>query len=638
MSTRSQPKAPAYAPAPAAPVVGELDAWLIGEGNHQRLYEVLGAHPVCVTGVDGVNFALWAPNAGGVAVVGDFNDWDATRHPLKQVHGRGVWEGFVAGAAAGAHYKYAITTPAGGAPVLKADPFARRAELRPATASIVAPALAARSARRAAAGSAAPVSIYEVHAGSWRRGAGGAFLSWPELAETLLAHVKALGFTHIELLPVTEHPFDGSWGYQPTALFAPTARHGTPEQFADFVARFQDAGVGVILDWVPGHFPADDYALAQFDGTHLYEHADPRQGVHRDWKTLIYNYGRVEVRNFLIASALYWLETFGIDGLRVDAVASMLYLDYSRPDGEWVPNQFGGRENLEAVSFLRELNSIITARVPGAVICAEESTAWPGVTRAAGAGGLGFDYKWNMGWMHDTLDYMRRDPVHRPHHHERLTFGLLYAFDEHFILPLSHDEVVHGKGSLLGKMPGDRWQRFANLRAYYALMWAQPGKKLLFMGGEFGQAGEWNHDTELDWSALSDAQHAGVMRLIGDLNTCYRRESALCEDSGPAAFEWIDHRDREQSVISFLRVKPGAREVVVVCNFTPVPRHGYRVGVPHPGTYRELLNTDSALYGGSDLGNGGQVIAGTAPAHDRPASLMLTLPPLAVLYLAREET
>lgn len=618
-------------------MLGEIDAWLIGEGRHQRLYEVLGAHAGRKAGVEGVSFAVWAPNARSVAVVGDFNDWDATRHPLRQVHGRGVWEGFVAGARVGAHYKYALFAAAGGAPLLKADPFARRAELRPATASIVAAPLAARTARRIPAGSTRPVSIYEVHAGSWRRGKGGAFLSWPELAGPLLAHVKALGFTHIELLPVTEHPFDGSWGYQPTALFAPTARHGTPEQFADFVAQFQDAGVGVILDWVPGHFPADDHALARFDGTHLYEHADPRQGVHRDWNTLIYNYGRVEVRNFLIASALYWLETFGVDGLRVDAVASMLYLDYSRRDGEWVPNQDGGRENLEAVSFLRELNGIIATRVPGAIICAEESTAWPGVTRAAEDGGLGFGYKWNMGWMHDTLDYMRRDPVHRMHHHDRLTFGLLYAFNERFILPLSHDEVVHGKGSLLRKMPGDGWQRFANLRAYYALMWAQPGKKLLFMGGEFGQEAEWNHDGELDWNALADGRHGGLMRLVADLNACYRRESALCDDSGPAAFEWIDHRDHAQSVIAFLRVTPGARDIVVVCNFTPVPRHGYRIGVPHGGRYRELINTDAACYGGSGLGNGGQVIAQAAPAHGRPASLALTLPPLAVLYLARDE-
>jgi 1,4-alpha-glucan branching enzyme len=614
-------------------LLGDTDAWLIAAGRHRRLSDVLGARPLPA---GGVAFAVWAPNAMQVAVAGDFNDWDACADPLAP-SGIGVWQVVVAAARAGQRYKFAITGPAGGAPMLKADPLARQAELRPATASIVAAPLKRHAPRRRLAGCDEPLSIYEVHAGSWRRAADGGFLSWAALADALLPHVLALGFTHIELLPVMEHPLDASWGYQPTALFAPTARHGSPQALADFVARCQAAGVGVILDWVPGHFPADAHALARFDGTHLYEHADPRQGVHRDWHTLIYNYGRNEVRNFLVANALYWLTEFGVDGLRVDAVASMLYLDYSRAEGDWVPNRHGGRENLEAVEFLRELNAAVAEEAPGAFICAEESTAWPGVTRPVAAGGLGFTYKWNMGWMHDTLGYLRRDPVHRRHHQQELTFGLLYARDENFILPLSHDEVVHGKGSLLAKMPGDDWQRFANLRLGLATMWAYPGKKLLFMGGEFAQAREWDHDRALDWDLLADPRHAGVMRLLADLNRVYRAERALFDDADPGGFEWIDHRDHAQSVIAFLRRAAGARDVIVVCNFTPVPRHGYRIGVPASGRYREIVNTDSDWYGGGNLGNGGALMASGAPAHDRPASLSLILPPLAALVLARED-
>ena len=617
------------------PLLGEADAWLIAEGTHARLYEVLGAQPRRIDGIDGTSFAVWAPGARRVAVVGDFNSWDGRRHPMRLRRECGVWEIFLPGVAPGARYKYEIRGHDGELLPHKADPLARQAELRPATASIVAaPALPPIPAGPATARDR-PLSIYELHAASWRRGAAGRILDWEEIAEHLLPYVQELGFTHIELMPVMEHPFDGSWGYQPTGLYAPTARHGTPAQFAAFVARFHAAGIGVLLDWVPGHFPSDAHALARFDGSHLYEHADPRQGLHRDWNTLIYNYGRNEVRNFLSANALYWVERFGLDGLRVDAVASMLYLDYSRPAGEWIANAEGGRENLEAVRFVRETNRALGAGFPRAISIAEESTAWPGVSRPIEQGGLGFSYKWNMGWMHDTLTYMRLDPVHRRHHHRLLTFGLIYAFDENFVLPLSHDEVVHGKGSLLAKMPGDRWQRFANLRLYFGFMWAHPGKKLLFMGGEFGQQAEWNHDSELDWAALADGAHQGVKRLVGDLNHLYRTLPALHQcDCEPRGFEWIDFADHEQSVLAFVRRGRDADAILLaILNFTPVPRHGYRIGVPRAGHYAEVLNTDAAWYGGSDLGNGGAVSTVAAPCHGRADSLTLTLPPLACVLL-----
>ena len=631
-------------------VLGDMDVWLLAEGKHARLYEKLGAHGVTLLGVQGVSFALWAPNARRVAVVGDFNFWDGRRHPMRLRRECGVWEIFMPDLAPGALYKYQLLGPEGKLLPLKADPFAFASELRPATGSIVTRSIVtgpttngsprhwdgAHSGKRLLDTSAArehPVSIYEVHAGSWRRGEGGRMLTWGEIADQLLPYVRKLGFTHLEFLPVMEHPFDGSWGYQPTGLYAPTARHGAPGEFAALVRRCHDQGLGVLLDWVPGHFPGDAHALAQFDGTHLYEHADPRQGVHPDWNTLIYNFGRREVCNFLSANALFWLERFGVDGLRVDAVASMLYLDYSRPPGQWVPNARGGRENLDAVAFIRETNRLVAAERPGAVVIAEESTAWAGVTRRVQDGGLGFHYKWNMGWMNDTLGYMRRDPVHRRHHHDALTFGMMYAFDEAFVLPLSHDEVVHGKRSLVGKMPGDRWQRFANLRLYFGFMWAHPGKKLLFMGGEFGQETEWNHDAQLDWNALNDPLNHGVQRLVADLNRAYRDLPALHQyDCEPRGFEWLDFENPDQSVLAFLRRGRNDNQwVVVACNFTPVPRLDYRVGVPRAGRYRELINTDSAWYGGSDLGNHGGVETLAAPCHGRDYSLQLCLPPLACL-------
>jgi len=627
------------------PVLGELDVWLLAEGRHTRIYEKLGAHAATLEGIAGFAFAVWAPNASRVALVGDFNHWDGRRHPMRLRRECGVWELFLPYLQAGARYKYEIRDSAGTLLPLKADPFAFAGELRPATASVV--CAEPGTARNTAAGrepmaqapSAArnqPVSIYEVHTASWRRGENGRLLSWAELADQLLPYVQETGFTHVEFLPVTEHPFDGSWGYQPTGLYAPTARHGAPEGFAALVRRFHQGGIGVLLDWVPGHFPSDAHALAQFDGTCLYEHADPRQGLHPDWNTLIYNFSRNEVRNFLAGNALFWLERYAVAGLRVDAVASMLYLDYSRPAGEWLPNAQGGRENLDAVSFIRDTNSLIVAGHPEAVVMAEESTAWPGVSRPVGEGGLGFHYKWNMGWMHDTLQYMQRDPVHRRHHQNDLTFGLIYAFNENFVLPLSHDEVVHGKGSLLAKMPGDRWQKFANLRLYFGFMWAHPGKKLLFMGGEFAQQAEWHHDGQLDWGALSDPHHRGVQRLVADLNRAYRDRPALHQrDCEPGGFEWIDFADSEQSIIAFLR--RGVHEdalVIAACNFTPVPRSGYRIGVPGPGHYAEIINTDSAWYGGSNLGNAGGVDALAAPCHGRDYSITVTLPPLACVMFA----
>ena len=629
------------------PVLGEIDLHLLGEGTHQRAFSRLGAHPMTIDGVDGVGFAVWAPNARAVSVVGAFNDWDGRRHPMRKHPGAGVWDLFVPQMAAGSPYKYEILGADGTLLPLKADPVALQAEHPPATASVVAaiPAhvwgdaawmtgRAERNAREAA------ISIYEVHLGSWARHEDGRPLSYRELADRLVPYVADLGFTHIEVLPVSEFPFDGSWGYQPIGLFAPTSRFGSPDDFRYFVDACHQAGLALWLDWVPGHFPTDQHGLGLFDGTHLYEHADPRQGFHQDWNTLIFNYGRREVVNYLIANALSWLENFHVDGLRVDAVASMLYLDYSRKAGEWVPNKFGGRENLDAVDFLRRFNELVFAQAPGATTAAEESTAWPMVSAPTYLGGLGFGFKWNMGWMHDTLQYMSLDPIHRKYHHNQLTFGLLYAFTENFILPLSHDEVVHGKGSLLGKMPGDRWQKFANLRAYYAFMWAHPGKKLMFMGCELAQEREWNHDGQLDWHLLDDPLHGGMHRLMRDLNQLYRSETALHRlDALPEGFAWVDATDSDQSVLSFLRFDAGRRHMaLVLCNFTPQPRYGYRVGVPRAGRWIERLNSDAGLYGGSDLGNAGGVEAEAVPWHGHPFSILATLPPLATLILTAQPT
>ena len=630
-------------------VLSDFDVHLLAEGMHKNVYEKLGAHVRLVEDVAGVAFAVWAPNARRVSVVGPFNDWDGRCHPMRFRHECGVWELFIPGLTPGALYKYEIKARSGEILALKADPYAFYAERPPATASIVYDVRGLRwgdgdwlARRRAAGAREAPISIYEVHLGSWRRRAeeGGRYLSYRELADELVPYVRDLGFTHIELLPVTEHPFDGSWGYQPTGLFAPTSRHGAPDDFAGFVDRCHRAGLGVITDWVAGHFPSDAHGLGSFDGTYLYEHADPRLGRHQDWGTLIYNYGRREVANYLIGNALFWVDRYHIDGLRVDAVASMLYLDYSRREGEWIPNRFGGRENLEAIDFLRQMNEAVYARDEGAITIAEESTAWPMVSRPAYVGGLGFGYKWNMGWMHDTLLYMSKDPIHRKYLHDRLTFGLLYAFSENFVLPLSHDEVVHGKGSLFGKMPGDRWQKFANLRAYYGFMYSMPGKKLLFMGGEFAQEREWNHDAGLDWHLLADPMHRGVQQLIRDLNGLYRALPALHErDCEADGFEWIDCSDADQGVIAYVRRATDAGQLaVIVCNFTPVSRDAYRIGVPRPGFYRERLNTDARDYGGSGAGNLGGKAAEEVPWHGRPWSIALTLPPLAVLVLAPEDS
>lgn len=624
-----------------APILGEMDVWLLSEGTHHRPYEKLGAHPAVIDGVSGVAFAVWAPNARRVSVVGNFNNWDGRRHAMRSRGATGVWEIFIPHVAAGDLYKFEIKSQSGEI-LLKADPFAFRAELRPETASVVdaLPAVYPSSdARQAANGLGAPVSIYEVHLGSWRRVPedGNRWLTYRELADQLIPYAKNLGFSHIELMPVSEHPFDGSWGYQPVGMYAPTSRFGTPQDFRYFVETAHANGIGVLLDWVPGHFPSDPHGLARFDGSHLYEHADPREGFHQDWNTLIYNYGRKEVLNYLVGNALYWIERFGIDGLRVDAVASMLYRDYSRKEGEWIPNQFGGRENLEAIGFLRRANQIVCAERPEAVMMAEESTSFPNVSRPLEMGGLGFHYKWNMGWMNDTLKYMQEDPVNRRYHHDKMTFGLVYAFTENFVLPLSHDEVVHGKGSLLDRMPGDDWQRFANLRAYYGFMWGHPGKKLLFMGGEFAQAREWNVDRSLDWHLLDNPLHAGIQRLVRDLNAVQRHYPALHQlDVDARGFEWITHEDRDNSVFSFLRKDADGNAVIVVANFTPVPRHGYRIGVDGPGRYVEIMNTDGAHYGGSGMGNG-ELQAEPAGMHGRAHSLSLTVPPLATIMLKLED-
>lgn len=624
------------------PVLGTLDEHLLVEGTHKRLYERLGAHPMTHENVDGVHFAVWAPRAQRVSVVGDFNAWDGRRHVMRKRIDSGLWEIFIPDIGEGAVYKFEIIGAHGELLPLKADPLGTAAELRPSTASVVARTdafhwtdagfLAARARwdpRRA------PMAIYEVHLGSWRRHADGGFLNWDEIAGRLIPYAVDLGFTHLEFLPVTEHPLDASWGYQPIGLFAPTRRFGEPAGFARLVDRAHAAGLGIIIDWVPAHFPTDVHGLARFDGEPLYEHPDPRRGFHPDWNTAIYDYGRREVSNVLAASALYWLDRFHIDGLRVDAVASMLYLDYSRRPGEWLPNAEGGNENRDAVAFLRHTNTLAYAAYPGIVIIAEESTAWPGVSRPVDAGGLGFGFKWNMGWMHDTLAYFAHDPVHRRWHHRELTFGLLYAFAENYVLPLSHDEVVHGKGSILARMPGDEWQRFANLRAYYGFMWGYPGKKLLFMGQEFGQWREWNFSDELDWHLLEHAAHRGVRDCIRDLNRLYRAEPALhardCENEG---FRWIVVDDAEQSVFAWLRFGgEGAAPVAVVCNLTPVPRHPYRIGLPQAGVWTEVLNTDAVEYGGSGMGNLGRVAAIDAPSHGQPASAELLLPPLATIYL-----
>ncbi len=625
-------------------LLDEHDIYLLREGSHVRLAERLGAHLAGRDGRAGTQFAVWAPNAQAVAVIGDFNGWNPAAHPLlPRWDGSGVWEGFVAGVGHGACYKYHIVSRHHGYRVDKADPFAFCSELPPRTASRVWD-LAYEwgdaewmATRRAANALDAPLSIYEVHLGSWRRVPedGNRPLTYREMAPQLAAHARELGFTHVELLPVMEHPFYGSWGYQCTGYFAPTARYGTPQDFMFLVDTLHRAGIGVILDWVPSHFPADQHGLAFFDGTYLFEHADPRQGFHPEWSSAIFNYDRNEVRAFLASSALFWLDRYHVDGLRVDAVASMLYLDYGRREGEWIPNVHGGRENLGAMHFLRRLNEAVYRDHPDTQTIAEESTAWPMVSRPVWAGGLGFGMKWNMGWMNDTLNYFRQDPVFRKYHHDRITFGIWYAFTENFVLPLSHDEVVHGKGALVGKMPGDEWQQFANLRLLYGWMWAHPGKKLLFMGGEFGQRREWQHEESLEWHVLQYPLHAGLMRWVADLNRCYRAEAALHErDFSADGFEWVDCHDWEASVVSFLRRGRRPQDtLLVVCNFTPVPRHGYAVGVPQGGWWRELLNSDGAEYGGSGLGNGGGAHAEDAAAHGRPQRLRLTLPPLGCLLL-----
>jgi 1,4-alpha-glucan branching enzyme len=620
------------------PVLGPMDDYYIAEGSHLRLFDKLGAHPIRHEGADGVHFAVWAPNARRVSVVGDFNGWDGRRHVMRLRRDTGIWEIFLPGVGPGAAYKYEIIGPDGSRLPLKADPFATAAELRPANASKVAPPLdhnwgdaAHRAFWSNVDSRRQPISIYEVHAGSWRRPADGEFPTWDQLADELIPYVADLGFTHIEFLPITEHPYDPSWGYQTTGLYAPTARFGPPAGFARFVDGAHRAGISVILDWVPAHFPTDEHGLARFDGTALYEHEDPRQGFHPDWNTAIYNFGRREVRSFLINNALYWSEKFHLDGLRVDAVASMLYLDYSRKEGEWVPNMFGGRENLEAISFLQEMNKAVYGSHPGTVTFAEESTSWPKVSHPVHDGGLGFGFKWNMGWMHDTLGYFAREPIHRQYHHNDLTFGLLYAFSENFVLPLSHDEVVHGKGSLIAKMAGDGLQKFANLRAYYAFMWGYPGKKLLFMGQEFAQGAEWSEARALDWWQADEPLHKGVQNLVRDLNRLYRQTPALhardCEGEG---FEWLIADDRQNSVFAWQRRAPDQNPVVVVSNFTPIVREGYRVPLPFAGRWREILNSDAQVYGGSGVGNLGEIIASGAQGR---VSAPMVLPGLSTIWL-----
>ncbi len=625
------------------PVLGALDEYLLGEGTHKRLWQVLGAHLITHEGVAGVHFAVWAPNAERVSVVGDFNVWDGRRHPMRRRGPTGVWEIFVPGLTEGVTYKYEIKVPGGGVLPLKADPVGFGSEHPPANASVVRKIegdwhdgswLKTRAAHHSID---APISVYEVHLGSWRRAPGDRMLSYLELADQLVDYAADMGFTHIELLPVSEYPFDGSWGYQPVGLFAPTIRHGTPSEFRAFVDAAHRRGLGILLDWVPGHFPSDAHGLGRFDGTALYEHQDPREGFHQDWNTRIYNYGRVEVKNFLVSNALYWLEEYHIDGLRVDAVASMLYRDYSRKEGEWIPNRDGGRENYEAISVLQDMNIIAYGEVPGIMTVAEESTAFPGVSRPVNHGGLGFGFKWNMGWMNDTLSYMQKDPLFRKYHHHQMTFGLHYAWSENYILPISHDEVVHGKGSMLTKMPGTVWEKFANLRAYYGFMWAHPGKKLLFMGQEFAQGAEWNHNQSLDWHQLEIAEHKGMQSLVRDLNRIYRDTPALhLNDCRPEGFQWLESNDAEAGVYAWVR-KGGAKDrlVVAAINMTPVER-SYRLGLPAAGRWSELLNTDSTVYGGGNRGNLGGVSTEKTPWHGQAQSALVTLPPLSAVYLHQD--
>ena len=630
-------------------VISDYDLYLFGEGKHTRIYDRLGAHPMRIGAADGVHFAVWAPNAERVSVVGDFNGWDGRQHPMRLLGMSGVWEIFIPGVTEGQRYKFELRGRPHGELLLKSDPFGFAFEVPPLSASIVA-SLAYQWGdgewMRARAGLNnwldRPFAVYEVHLGSWARVAeeGNRYLTYRELADRLIPYVTEMGYTHIELLPVAEHPFSGSWGYQVTGYYAPTSRYGSPRDFKAFVDACHRAGIGVILDWVPGHFPKDRFALAQFDGTSLYEHADPRQGEHRDWGTLIFNYGRNEVRNFLLANALFWLEEYHIDGLRVDAVASMLYLDYSRNAGEWVPNRHGGRENLEAIEFLRELNMLTHGQHSGSITVAEESTAFPSVSRPAYLGGLGFTYKWNMGWMNDILEYVHQDPVYRRYHHQHLTFSLLYAFSENFILPFSHDEVVHGKGSMFGKIPGDDWQKAATLRALYGFMYSHPGKKLMFMGSEFGQGREWNYDASLDWHLLEQPLHRGIRQFVRDLNAAYRAQPAMFQcDFEAGGFQWVDCNDSDNSVVSFVRRATDPDDFVVsVLNFTPVPREGYIVGVPRAGSYAELLNSDAEAYGGGNVGNGGIVFTEAVAAHGHAQSLRLTLPPLGWLLLKPAST
>ncbi|MEM6823899.1 MAG: 1,4-alpha-glucan branching protein GlgB [Pseudomonadota bacterium] len=629
------------------PVLGEMDEYLLGEGTHRRLWQVLGAHVVHHAYTDGTHFAVWAPNARRVSVVGLFNHWDGRRHPMRRRGSTGVWEIFLPGVGEGAPYKFEILGSDGHVLPLKADPVGFGSEHPPSNASVVRDIegygwkdddwMATRPQRNARD---APITVYEVHLPSWRRrmGEGGRPLSYKELAHELVGYARDMGFTHLEFLPISEFPFDGSWGYQPVGLFAPTIRLGPPHEFRDLVDAAHQAGLGVILDWVPGHFPTDEHGLGRFDGTPLYEHADPKEGFHQDWNTLIFNYGRREVANYLISNALYWLEEYHVDGLRVDAVASMLYRDYSRQDGEWIPNKDGGRENYEAIAMLQRMNVTTYGEVPGILTVAEESTAFPGVSQPVDAGGLGFGYKWNMGWMNDTLEFMAKEPVYRRYHHNQMTFGLHYAFTENFILPISHDEVVHGKGSMIGKMPGNEWEQFANLRAYYGFMWTHPGKKLLFMGQEWGQRSEWSHDAQLDWDALGDDRHRGLQNLVRDLNCLYRDTPALhARDWSPDGFQWIDGGDAEHSTLSYVRW--GAEDdapVAVVVNFTPVERIGWRLGLPRPGQWVEVLNTDAAAYGGGNCGNLGGVVAGDTGWHGQPASAEIVLPPLAAVILRFE--
>ena len=631
-----------YDPYSFGPVLSEFDQHLFGEGTHWHIYRKLGSHIQVIDDISGVYFAVWAPNAQRISVIGDFNHWDGRCHPMRNLGSSGIWEVFIPGLDENCLYKFEILNRHNGHLMVKTDPYGQQFEFRPQTASIVTKEdnylwddAEWLEKRRTNSWLNKPMSTYEVHLGSWQRDAQGNFLNYRELAEKLIAYVKEMGFTHIELLPITEHPLDISWGYQTTGYFAPTSRHGTPDDFRYFVDQCHQNDIGVILDWVPAHFPKDSFALARFDGTPLYEHEDPRKGEHRDWGTLIYNYSRNEVKNFLLSSAFFWLEEFHLDGLRVDAVASMLYLDYSRDANDWIPNMYGGNENLEAIDFLRQMNSVTHEQHPGTVIIAEESTSWPQVTRPTWTGGLGFSMKWNMGWMHDILHYMQEQPIHRAYHHDSLTFGLLYAFTENFVLPFSHDEVVHGKQSLLNKMPGDEWQRFANLRLLYTLMFTYPGKKLLFMGCEFAQGTEWSVNRTLDWYVLDYAHHRGVQTLVKDLNHLYIAHSALHQhDFDHVGFEWIDCHDYQQSIISYRR-KSSTEDLLVILNFTPVPRENYRIGVPHPGVYQEIFNSDSQYYDGSNQGNG-HIPTEAQPWMNHAQSISITLPPLAGIILKQQ--